>query len=264
MAVTLKERAEQAYSILNQKTRYAANKAIISSLFIYRSERGNEEEIIKRLTIIDSYYSTQMNKRLFGLEQMAKSLTEKSDEELLQEIDNFLLDPLKQNFLNVLFKSQYGIDKTGKKAGRAISLLSKYFFFLTNYAFPIYDAVVKKAYPLIISQSNKVKKLSENNYFDTIIELNENTGIENFEKLDNLLWLIGKLKYGSASILMNYESYRTLARKINQEEFQKKMNQKKVSKDDIIRSYIINNLNTIDLTDLEREFYQFTIELQSK
>lgn len=261
MAITLKERAEQAHNILNQKTRYAANKGIISSLFIYRREKGNEEEIVKRLTIIDSYYSTQMNKRLFGLEQMAKSLSIKTDKELCHDLEIFLLNKGEQSFINEMFIQSFGIDKTGKNSGRAISLLSKYFFFLTNYQFPIYDSVAKKTYPLIIEQDSKIKKLTEKNYFKSIIELNKNTGINNFEKLDNFLWLVGKLKYGSASILMNFEKYSSLVENIQPEKFKKLHKGKKVSKDAVIRQYIIDNLDSIDITPLEKDFYKFTIKL---
>jgi len=57
-----------------------------------------------------------------------------------------------------------------------------------------------------------------------------------FEKLDNLLWLTGKLLRGSFSILMNKEKYEKLTADLN---FPKKCKSKEV--DNLIRDYIKKN-----------------------
>ena len=62
-----------AQTILNQETRYQANKKIIQDIFKTTSVLF-KDTIQFRLTVIDSYYSTQMSKRLYGIEDIAKEL----------------------------------------------------------------------------------------------------------------------------------------------------------------------------------------------
>jgi hypothetical protein len=65
-----------ANKLLNNETRYNSNKTIISEVFkiVYPSK------VQFRLTVIDSYYSTQMSKRLYGIEDIANELVKYSDE----------------------------------------------------------------------------------------------------------------------------------------------------------------------------------------
>lgn len=58
------------------------------------------------------------------------------------------------------------------------------------------------AYPPVVNQ-----KISSSNYFIYLKKLNESSHILNYERLDNLLWLIGKIKTGSFSILMDIKKY---------------------------------------------------------
>lgn len=67
-----------AQTILNQKARYQANKKIIQDIFITPSV-AFKDTIQFRLTIIDSDYSTQMSKRLYGIEDITQELTKHSD-----------------------------------------------------------------------------------------------------------------------------------------------------------------------------------------
>lgn len=81
-----------ANKILNNETKYKTNKAIISEVFTM----NNPNRVQFRLTVIDSYYSTQMSKRLYGIEDIVKELIKYSDAELKLEIDNFLKNPKKE------------------------------------------------------------------------------------------------------------------------------------------------------------------------
>lgn len=63
---------------------YSSNKRAISKLFentneyVVANENKNKEEIkadiLLRLTVIDSMYSTQMGKRYYGLDDLAKAI----------------------------------------------------------------------------------------------------------------------------------------------------------------------------------------------
>ncbi|OFX26566.1 MAG: hypothetical protein A2033_08720 [Bacteroidetes bacterium GWA2_31_9] len=67
----LKEYAELAHNILNEngtiaetsaETNYLQSKNIISSFFD-KKKNGDLKTVISRLTLIDSYYSTQINSK---------------------------------------------------------------------------------------------------------------------------------------------------------------------------------------------------------
>ena len=88
------------------------------------------------------------------------------------------------------FNKKYGINKQGKDFGKAISLLSKYCYFINNSNFLIYDTIAKVSCPLLTNG----KAINETNYFTVIKELNKTSGINNYEKLDNLMRQLGKIK----------------------------------------------------------------------
>lgn len=243
--------SELAQSVLNQETRYQANKKIIQD--VYKVSNDNFKDTIQfRLTVIDNYYSTQMSKRLYGIEEIANTLVLKSDTELKAEINLFLEDPSKSNFLSDVFNKKFGINKQGGEFGKAISLISKYFYFLNKYNFPIYDSIAKVSYPLLTNG----KTLNEDNYFKSINELNKASGINNYEKLDNLIWLLGKIKSGSFSILMDMNKYKSITKNIN---FFEKDSTK--DKDNRIRKFIEANYKTSDIfSKNEKEFLEFAFE----
>lgn len=259
-----KEYTELAYSILQNETTYNRSKKIISDIFkIIREDRF--ETIIFRLTIIDSYYSTQMGKRLFGIDDLAKKLFEISedDKELRKICFDFLTDISNENLLHELFHNKYGIRKTGHNAGHAPSLISKYLYFLTDYKFPIYDNLVKTSYKLVKKKypQFELSMLNDNfdlSYFYKIKQLNNISETNDFDKLDNLLWLIGKLTEGSLSLILDKDRYIKLMIKIN---IKKETESKKVDLE--TRNYIKENIT--DLTDIfnydEIKFLKYTFSL---
>lgn len=246
-----------AQNILNQETRYQANKKIIQDIYKTPSVAFNDT-IQFRLTVIDSYYSTQMSKRLYGIEDIAKEIVKYSDEFLKLEIAKFLQNPTK-GIIKEIFNKSYGFDKEAKNAKKAISLVSKYFYFLSDCQFPIYDTLGKVSYNLL--KDNKYitsKALTDDNYFELMIALNQTSTIKDFEKLDNLLWLLGKIKEGSFSILMDKSKYETIVKQVD---FSKAVKSKE--KDKAIRKYIQDNYKKSNLfSTIEKEFLEFAFGLK--
>ena len=201
----LSKMAELAQRILKKDTEYSKNKVIISDLFKQSSDIG------LRLRVVDSIYSTQMNKRLFGFEDIAskisKSFNGEGDKAIREEISSILSgkDSIR---IKELLHGTYGRSKLGKEGSRATSLVSKYLYFVNNFDFPIYDSLVVESYPLI----NRLikgprEKLNEENFIERLVRLKKDSGVDTFDKLDNLLWLTGKIKKGSLSLILNKEKY---------------------------------------------------------
>ncbi|MEP2936362.1 MAG: hypothetical protein ABJM06_11855 [Gilvibacter sp.] len=257
---TLKNYADIAHKILNSETQYLSNKDIISSLFKGEITNDFESVVKNRITIIDSYYSTQMSKRLYGIDELATTIANYPDDVLKNETTKFLNNPNKNCIVNSLFIKEYGIDKSGKPFGKSISLISKYLFFLNNGDFPIYDSLAIDSYKLLKKNSFIRTKIAinEDNYFDYIKHLNSVTNINDYEKLDNLLWLIGKLSKGSFSFLMNKSKYQGLIKDLSVK--LKSVNSKQ--KDNLIRQHIKVIYQTSDLfTDNQKTFFEFVFSL---
>lgn len=250
---TLVKYSSLANKILNNETRYKTNKAIISEVFTM----NNPNKVQFRLTVIDSYYSTQMSKRLYGIEDIANELVKYSDEFLKLEIAKFLQNPT-EGIIKELFNKSYGFDKEAKNAKKAISLLSKYFYFLSECQFPIYDTLGKISYNLLKNNDYITSQaLTDENYFELMIALNQSSTIKDLEKLDNLLWLLGKIKEGSFSILMDKSKYETIVKQVD---FSKAF--KSQEKDKAIKRYIQYNFKKSNsFSPIEKEFLEFAFTL---
>lgn len=198
---------DKAYLDL-QSSHYAKEKSFISRCF-HMSKDSIFDKVKLRLHLIDSLYSTQMSKRYYGIEELAEVLSQYSDIELMGEaeecINNVNSEPLEK-----LFSEKYGYNSIGQKEKKAISLISKYLYFLTGYKFPIYDSLVKIAYPKITKKYNiktGYTKITDANFVQALSELNQLSGINNFEKLDNYLWYSQKLENNSFSLILSKEEH---------------------------------------------------------
>ena len=261
MSTNLKNYSIIAHNILNTETQYLSNKEIISTLFKDIPTNNFESVVKNRITIIDSYYSTQMSKRLYGIDELAKVISVYSDVTLKTETAKFLNNPSNDNLLSRLFLKEYGIDKSGKPFGKAISLISKYIYFLNDGNFPIYDSLAIDSYKLLKKNSFIRTKIAinEDSYFDYIKHLNSVTNINDYEKLDNLLWLIGKLSKGSFSILMNKSKYESLIKDLSV----KLKSVKSKQKDNLIRQHIKEIYQTSNLfSDNQKTFFEFVFSLK--
>ena len=265
--ISIKPYAELAYKILNSgSNEFSSNKEIISSLFKKNEKQSRLDDVKKRLTIIDSYYSTQMNKRLYGIEDLSMSLAKYSDEELINEAGKFL-NGIEENKIKTLFSECYGIDKRGESSKKAISLISKYLYFLTEFKFPIYDSLAINSYKLL-QKNNYVSDrvgIKGGNYFEKIINLNIISEIHDYEKLDNLLWLLGKLEKGSFSLLINKEHYLEVLKIIEINQGVEKAKIKSQQIDFLIREGIRNEFKNLNIfTKSQKEFFDFAYGLIKK
>jgi hypothetical protein len=94
-----------------------------------------------------------------------------------------------------------------------MSLLSKYLYIVTGCDFPIYDALGApyimrlspgKIAPAAAGMADFEKR------FKALAQRNTEWKINNFDVLDNLLWLCGKTDAGSYSLVLNKTGYKKL------------------------------------------------------
>ena len=220
---------------------YLNNRTIIDNLFTINesnklSENKNElntEIITARLCVIDSLYATQMTKRLYVFQDLSKTILEnggRTDKALRNKLigyKNYIKNNSSDfendyNSIAKIFNSHYGIHKTTEDAGLAISLISKYFYFVSNHTFPIYDTLVNDNIFKVLStiDNDKCKKISSdqkifiNNNDDKKVALLKaiikNIDEKNFSRFDNLLWLLGKIRKHSFASFIAKDSYITI------------------------------------------------------
>jgi len=272
----LEHYANIAERILNNDTGYSKGKKIISDIFEKDIKETPSDTVIFRLTVIDNYYSTQMKMRLFGIKEIADKILEisKDDKDLSGRFTKFIrnIDNSEEKILS-LFEDKYGYWKTGKEYGISPSIISKYAYFLTGYRFPIYDNLVKESYNDIkekLDKGNELESLSKGQgydelYFKNVSRLNKISGINDFDKLDMLLWLMGKINYGSFSLILDKNEYLELVKPIFPNKFEKVGSR---DADKKIRDYIEKKLNKGSLNDIFNdetiEFIEFCFKKRSK
>jgi hypothetical protein len=261
----LKKYADIAWEILNNETPYLRDKKVIQDFFKNPNLKFEQDSIITQLTIIDSYYSTNLSKRYYGKEDIAKKMCSiaKGFEELRQLFENFAINP-ENDYIITLFKDKYGISKTGEDFGQAISIISKYAYFLTEGNFPIFDSIVCEVYPLIMRKS-----ISQNNivpFITSMNELSQKSNINNYDKLDNLLWLIGKIRRGNYSLILNKKNYKELIKpvfsdKTGDEKKSKSSDLDKLIKNEVEKSYEkLSGIFSENLID----FIKFSLSFEEK
>ena len=175
--------------ILDKETSYSDHKIIISNYFenspiIFNLKDKEKLFIIKRrLILIDWAYSTNIGLNRFGLEELTDAIFKfNTDEELKKKSQDLIKYLDKKNPIIVnLFDLEYGI-----KHRKTKSLISKYLYFLNGYEFPIYDSLVKK----------QIKYNGEDiiKFLEIIKKINEDLKINDFDKLDQLFWVKGKIE----------------------------------------------------------------------
>jgi len=198
-----------------------------------------------------------MSRRYYGIEEIAESILKVSNSK----------DKLKNKFIEYanasnhsieitdLFHNKYGYNKKGEEYGRAISLISKYAYFITGFNFPIYDSIVMEVYPLV----SKGKKLNRNflKFIKNMKELLESTQVKSFNKLDNLLWLIGKIRRGNYSLILSKDKYRKLVENINLDSLKSDQVDKAICK------HVVKNIDSLSdvFTDRQTKMINFSNEL---
>ena len=243
-----------SYSILeNKNLEYQISKRLISKVF-EEDNNNTFETTYLRLTVIDSFYATQMSKRLYGMYDLANTLAEKSDKEWIGIAKSFIFNPEDENNdIAVLMKQTFGFEKDAKNKKRAISLISKYFYFLTKYKFPIFDSLASEAIKKLV-KAKIIDEISinESNYFEKIIHLKKKYEIDSFNKLDNCLWLLGKIGKGSISSLLTKKEYEDLL-KVIEVKFDDKGTK---TRDEYIKEKIFNNLDKLESAFMGNKLFE--------
>lgn len=253
--LTLEEFIELAVNVL-ESSHYRTQKDIIRYFF----EKKNNNNIYARLAIVDTFYSTQMNKRLFGLDDLAKKIEEiGTDKQFKEEVEEFKNDDNEQNKISKLLsdKNKYGIRKNGKDFGHARSLISKYIYFATDFNFPIEDTFVKDNINIILLHFVKNEIDNKNDILKEIIKFCDGNKIK-YSEFDNLLWLFGKIKKGSLSLIVEKENYLKIIERLGL----KSENDKKSEEFDKCMACKLNNPQEIEkIKDLiSNDFYKFLVQ----
>jgi len=241
----IKELSCLAQNILNNNTGYYKNKIIIKDLF------DNSEDIALRLRVVDSMYSTSISRRLFGFDDLEKKIKKTfgncSDQEAKDEINNYLNNN-NSDRIDSLFRSTYGMNKLCTIKKKATSVISKYLYFMNDFEFPIFDKLVKNSYEFF-----EGNKLDEANYLKKLRDFKEDNKIDTYDKLDNMLWLVGKIKKGSLSLIIDRDNYVDLIDTIGRDYFKPANNEEKGKLkseeiDGIISCYMqkSNNLSNLE------------------
>lgn len=218
---------------------FSQDKNAIDIIF-EKISSNDKSGVLARLTIIDALYSTQMNRRYYGLEELAESISLLSQHQKKPIADLFInfaknQDTYSFNFTKTeggrsiptnLFDEKYGIGKDGGDKGIAISLISKYAYFETGKHFPIYDSIACEIYPLLWTYCGFPKKeqpklivrikgsqlinASETmrSYVNAInILIDKLGGGISYDHLDRLLWFTGKIRRGNLSLVLSREQF---------------------------------------------------------
>ena len=231
---------EKIHSEKKNESGYSLGKSTI--LKVFKATDGySHEDILARLTLIDSMYSTQMSRRYYGLEELAVALADVHNRKNLEEA---FLDFLKDKDLKPfelrnskkvrtnLFIEKYGIGKNGEDKGSAVSLISKYAYFETKFKFPIYDSIVREMYPRVWNYCGFPKsemlefKYNDMTSFVEMINLmisKFNSTYVNYDSLDRILWYVGKIYRGNLSLVLSRKEYDAFAEKYTKSEDGKKV-----------------------------------------
>jgi hypothetical protein len=218
---------------------YSIQRNIINNVFRQTQTPYNFENIVLRLAVIDSFYSTNARYSYFTLEGMAEYILQKL--ETSAQADKYF-DRIAKGGGDTyhLFSRPYGIDKENAKRGhKMISLMSKYAYYclLQNpskypLGFPIYDRLSRRmcnkairalgSSPLVtiandkniknhVKMLNQLRRLVFENY-RTKASLYKKE-FEQFDLLDAYLWRMGKIDEGNISLLLNEEDYTNFIKK---------------------------------------------------
>lgn len=220
----VKETVEQINNFLQNKEEdknnnawYSQNKKAIKDLFY--STAFDNNGLILRLTVIDSMYSTNINKNNFyAIPQIADAIyryAERDEQKLFGKLQKYTESGGADSKLNTLFDNEYGLRKDGGEGSKAISLISKYFYYHTltckghekeNFGFPIFDSMAREVLFAIyimlqlsdhpaISKSQWLhgNKLQMPEFIKVLNTVKMELDIASYDKFDAYLWRVGKL-----------------------------------------------------------------------
>ena len=206
---------------------YYINKKVIKNIFDLTKDIS-PDYILARLTVLDSMYSTQMNKRYYALDALKFAISPFYDPKSFKTFSERLIEfcnKFEDEDILKLFNGKYGIGKDGNEKGKAVSLISKYAYYETDFNFPIYDSIVRERFagfwkycdfeknelPPIILNSMTSFINAINNLLTKLDYIGNN---KPYDALDYLLWRLGKIIRGNLSLVLKKEDYKDLMDKI--------------------------------------------------
>ncbi len=213
------------------KADYINQRAIINSIF--KHGEYNKGQLILRLTVIDSLYSTNASYSYFSIEEMAEKILSLGTQR--QARDYFYAIACMGKDIKKLFDEPYGIQKDLREGSKQMSLLSKYAYYELcqeserySKGFPIYDRLAKESYPIVcrMLKLKPVERLPQTPtiepYVRCINQLRRSLfdgdgtfqGFQQFDVLDAYLWRMGKFNEGNLSLLLGREDYCRFIRNI--------------------------------------------------
>ena len=250
----LKKDIGLAVDALKVNTGYIFNRDLIDKLFEKNSH--SFENIYMRLITIDSLYSTNMSRRLFGICDLATAIFKIGDDEQIKEQVRKYKSLDEENKISKLLNGYYGISKTCDTSEKARSLISKYLYFVTNHDFPIEDSLVKNTLNKILGYYELLKWNNKEDLLLFLIQFCKENGIA-IGDLDNFLWLHGKINKGSLSLLVEEEDYKTIIERLDvQKEDSTEISNRLRNVDYIKKISDIISLNLRKILELNREIFE--------
>ena len=240
---TLCDVAKLAAKILRTETDYITNRDMIDDLF--KSTANSETREIARLAVIDSFYSTNMGMRLYGLSDLVIAFKDIGSDDCVRKSIGEYLNSGNGKIADIL-EASYGIKKNGEPAGKARSLISKYLYFLSNHQFPIEDRFVKKYANPILEHFGK-PTIKMNDIFRSLATTCRETGCS-IDEMDNLFWLFGKLRQGSLSLVVKKDTYLKIIsifkidENLNSEEFSEELGNRLIEDRRLLSGWISGDL----------------------
>lgn len=212
---SFKKDIDLAAEILGSNTGYIFNRKLIDKLF--ENSSPSLEDICIRLIAIDSLYSTNMSKRLFGIQDLASAIYDIGND---VQLENEILKYKKkeESKIDGLLSAPYGIEKkdAGKKDAEgkeARSLISKYLYFVAKHDFPIEDSLVKENIEDALKYYGVAQGKNGEDLLYFLISFCADNGIF-LDKFDNFMWLLGKINKGSLYLIVEKDAYCSIFEKL--------------------------------------------------
>lgn len=186
------------YSLIKKSSEFLKTSSLQTTKNTIK-EIFENKEIFKSVLFLDFMYSTNLSKNKYAIDDIVKYIKSEKFKKLSENIweDTFIeISKLKFWLWNK----------------KAISFFSKYFFYLTDFKFPIYDSLVIKSSKTIFNI-----KITENNFYSKLYHLTSSFWVS-FEELDWFLWLFWKIKKWSFTTFLSKNEF------IKLDDFYKKEN----------------------------------------
>jgi len=176
----LSELINKTHTFLYRKGSYfAEQERFIHNLF---KNEHTPDNVRTRILVLDSLYSTQLKMHRYTTDDLIDTLSHTSVGNFKEFITGKWIDDdnAYAELCKLITGEYFGIDIT-----RPITLLSKYFYFLSDFRFPICDSLARTSLSYIYGGRYS---MYANQFFKKISELKRGLGTT-YQCLDKFLWL---------------------------------------------------------------------------